>query len=133
MTDRVPQILVVDDLPDWQTTIRGLLRDEKYDVQVADSSSRAIELLERNQFDLAVLDMRLDETDEDNTEGLDLAETIQQRWPMVKVIILTGYNTPERQARAMAPNAQGQSLVADFIEKRESETLVQSVQRLLNQ
>ena len=131
MNERTPQILVVDDLPDWRTTISGLLRDEKYEVQMADSSAKALELLEINPFDLAVLDMRLDETDETNEEGLDLAEEIRQRWPAVKVIILTGYYTPERLDRAMAQNTEGQGLADDFIEKGESDKLAQVVQDLL--
>ena len=131
--DKTPQILVVDDSTDWRMTIFGLLCDENYDVKVAESSSKAIELLEKNQFDVAILDVRLDETDEDNTEGLDLAKTIQQCSPDTKVIILTGYSTLEVKALAMTPNTYGQSLVEDFIEKRESEALLPSIRKLLEQ
>ena len=32
MTDVSQRILVVDDLPDWRATLRGLLEDAGYDV-----------------------------------------------------------------------------------------------------
>ncbi len=133
MTNKRHKILVVDDLLDWRITLRGLLNDEGYEVEVAGSAVKALSLLQTGYFDLVVLDMRLDETDEDNIEGLDLAEKIRQKWPAVKVIIITGYSTPDRLTRALKPDAQGQRLVVDFIPKTETEELVQIVQSLLVQ
>ncbi len=132
MKNNTPKILVVDDLPDWRTTIGGLLRDEGYEVQVAESRPAALALLRnKDDFALAVLDLRLDETDEENVEGLDLAAEIRQHWPDIKIIILTGYSTPERQERALQPDSQGQILVEEFIEKTETEELVQKIRMLL--
>ena len=127
------KILVVDDLPDWRVTLSGLLKDEGYAVQVAGSSDAALSLLASDHFDLALLDMRLDETDESNTEGLDLADKIRQRWPEVKTVIITGYGTPDTLRRAMEPDAQGRMLVADYIPKTETEELVRVVRRVLAQ
>ena len=39
------------------------------------------------------LDVRLDESDEDNQDGLLLMEDIHREWPSTAVIILTGYGT----------------------------------------
>jgi DNA-binding NtrC family response regulator len=125
------KILVVDDLSDWRTTLSGLLVDAGYDVQVADSSASALKLLETDPFALAVLDMRLDESDEDNTEGLDLAAKIKAQWPAVKVVIITGYGTPERMRQALEPDQRGQRLVVDYIPKTETEKLVAIVQHAL--
>jgi CheY-like chemotaxis protein len=133
MTGIRHRILVVDDLPDWRKTLKGVLVDEGYDVQVADSSAGALELLETSHFDLAVLDMRLDETDESNTEGLDLAAEIGRRWPTVKAIIITGYGTPDTMRRVLESDVRGQRLVADYIPKTQTEELVKVVQRVLAQ
>jgi len=133
MTNTRHKILVVDDLSDWRQTLKGVLVDAGYDVQVADSSSSALKLLETGRFDLAVLDMRLDETDEDNTEGLDLAAEIRRRWPIVKAIIITAYGTPDTMRRALGPDVQGQRLVADYIPKTQTEELVHVVRRVLAQ
>ena len=133
MTSRQRKILVVDDVRDWRTTLGGLFEDAGYDVRVAASSARALELLRTDQFDLAVLDMRLDETDEGNTEGLDLAAEIKQHWPATKVVIITGYGTTDTMRRAMEPDAQGRRLVANYIPKTETEELVKIVQEVLAQ
>lgn len=125
------KILVVDDLPDWRATLSGLLADEGYEVQVADSSASALNLLGAYRFDLAVVDIRLDESDEENTEGLDLAAKIKQQWPATKVVIITGYGTSEAIKRAMEPDAQGRRLVENFIPKTETESLVQIVREVL--
>jgi ATP-dependent Lon protease len=133
MTNKQQKILVVDDLPDWRATVGGLLEDAGYDVQVADSSTAALALLETDHFDLAVLDVRLDETDEGNTEGLDLAAEIKQRWPATKVVMITGYDRPDTMRRAMEPDAQGRRLVANYILKTQIEGLVEIVREALAQ
>ncbi len=131
MTDGPNRVLVVDDLPDWRATLSGLLEDAGYDVQCAGSQERALELLGTGHFDLALLDVRLDETDEGNTEGLDLAAEIRHRWPAIRVVMITGYGTSDIMRRAMEPDAQGQRLVANYIPKTETEDLVRVVGEVL--
>jgi len=133
MVNRQHRILVVDDLPDWRETLGGLLVDAGYHVLVADSYTSALGLLEAKQFDLAVLDMRLDETDEANTSGLDLAAEIAHRWPAVMAVIITGYGTQDTMRQAMEPDVHGHVLAADYIPKTQIDELVQIVRRVLAQ
>lgn len=133
MIDKQPRILVVDDLPDWRVVLSGLLVDEGYIVQTADSRVRALGLLRTDRFDLAVLDLRLDETDEDNAEGLDLAAEIKQHWPAVKVVIMTGYSTPGTMRKVLEPDARGRRLAEDYIPKTQTEELHLVVKRVLAQ
>lgn len=133
MLEKRHRILVVDDLPDWRSTLGGLLEDEGYEVQVAGTSSRALEILGSDHFDLAVLDIRLDETDEGNTEGLSLAAEIKKHWPEVKIVIITGYGTPEIMREALEPDTDGNTLAADYIPKTETEELVRIVRKTLEQ
>ena len=51
--------------------------------------------MDTERFHVAVLDVRLDESDEDNIDGLLLMEDIRRKWPTTAVIILTGYATVE--------------------------------------
>ncbi|MBN1933457.1 MAG: response regulator [Anaerolineae bacterium] len=132
MGDKQQKILVVDDLSDWRATLRGMLREEGYEVHVADSSSSALALLESDSFDLALLDVRLDETDEDNAEGLSLASEISHRWPTVKIAIITGYGTQETIKLAMEPDLHGQKLATEFIFKTQTSDLVRIVQEVLS-
>lgn len=131
MAETQSRILIVDDLPDWRATLSGLMADEGYNVQVADSLPSALNLLEVDNFDLAVLDMRLDETDEDNTGGLNLAAKIKNRWPMVKVVIITGYGTQEIMKQALEPDTQGQRLAENYVPKTETEDLIRVMQEAL--
>lgn len=126
-----PRILVVDDLPDWQMTLRGLLTDEGYSIETAASTAEAVGLLETQRFEAALLDMRLDESDESNTEGLTLAQTIRQRWPSTKVVVFTGYGTQETVKRARAPDVNGAYLADDFLPKTETVKLLDTLRHLL--
>ena len=132
MAGKTNRILVVDDLPDWRETISGMLTDEGFEVDVAGSSAEALTLLKKSHFDLAVLDMRLDESDEDNAEGLEyLAQEIRDNWPDMKTIVLTGYGTQEHIQQALQPDTNNRTLVDDFMQKTETEVLVQNIQNLL--
>lgn len=133
MVEKLYKILVVDDLADWRSTLGGLLADQGYEVIVADSQNEALEVLSKNQVDLALVDVRLDDSDEDNIEGLSLASKISQRWPKIKIILVTGYITPEIVRSAMEPNQQGHRLVTDFVEKTKIEEMVIKVHQVLNQ
>lgn len=69
-----PSVLIVDDVQDWREMLAGLISEVYPRVTVASvaSADQAREQLESRQFDLAVIDIRLDELDEDNVDGLFL-------------------------------------------------------------
>ncbi len=97
------KILVVDDLPDVRKTVSGLLRDEGYLVRAAASRQEALEILENERFHIAVLDVRLDESDEYNQDGMELLAEINQCYPAITVIMLTGYADVEMVRKALLP------------------------------
>jgi CheY-like chemotaxis protein len=133
MSKEKPNILVVDDVGDWRITMRGMLQDEGYQVQVADTSPKALAILEEQPFDLAVIDIRLDETNEDDTEGITLAKKIHKRWPHIRIIIITGYDTPGTLEEAMKPTPEGR-LVHDYILKKDTDThLIPTIRRALSE
>lgn len=125
------RILVVDDLPDWRSTLGGLLGDEGYAVQTASTAREALDYLESNPVDLALLDVRLDETDESNREGLSLASEISRRWPQVRIVIITGYSSQEVVREAFAPRPPGSLPVADYLEKTNADQVVRVVRAAL--
>lgn len=131
MVDTCYKILVVDDWPTWRGTLCGLLSDAGYEVQVAESSVGALRLLETNMFDVAVVDLRLDESNEDDEGGLELAAVIKRRWPNVKIILITGSGRTERLRRIF--QSDGQTLLDDYLLKTETDKLVSTVQRVLAQ
>ena len=125
------RILIVDDLPDWCATIGRLLTDEGYRVCVAESADKALTLLTKTPVDLAVVDIRLDDSDEANVQGLDLADQIKRDWPAVQVIILTGYPTLHTVERVMQPRGAGSRCAEAYVEKDRPDELVKMVRQAL--
>jgi len=131
MTTQPRRVLVVDDLADWRTTLRGVLADKGYHVDVAASSEQALQTLESAAYDVALIDMRLEDGDEDNKEGLALARKIRIRWPKVRIVIVTGYGVTDDIRQAREPDAAGQILAEEFVPKSDIASLLKTVQRLL--
>lgn len=123
------KILVVDDLPDWQKTLSGLLRDNGYEVKAVGSIETALHALEKEYFNVAILDVRLDETNEDNQDGLSLMRQIKERWPSVEIIILTGYAKVSMAQKALNTDVGGDRYAHSFLEKTQTNELVQQVKR----
>lgn len=122
------RILIVDDVLDWQKTLSILLTDEEYDVVAVGDENTALETIktEAEKFDLAIVDVRLDETNEDDTSGLELAEKLKEA-ANLPVIIITGYETQDTIARAFK-----QVSVVDFVPKTEAIKLVSRVKETLD-
>lgn len=125
------RILVVDDIPDVRATLSGLLSDEGYDVRSASSREEALQMLDAERFDVAVLDVRLDETDEDNRDGLLLMREIKELDPVAAIIILTGYADVQMVRDVLQPDVQGGAPAFGFLEKSEMDHLPAYVDRAL--
>jgi len=125
------RILVVDDLPDVRNTLSGLLSDEGYQVRLASSRAEALQVLDNEHFHVAVLDVRLDESDVDNQEGLLLMHEIRKRDPKIAILILTGYANVEMVREALQPDRDGHSPAFGFLQKTEIDQLPGYVRRAL--
>ena len=82
--------LVVDDIPEYVDTIEAYIEDS-FDVLKAGSLDAAKKILTDNRIDLAIIDIRLDEDDPENREGLELLTWLKERVPDVKVIVMSAY------------------------------------------
>ena len=126
------RILVVDDLDDWRMTLSGLLRDEGYEVDTADSVDSAWKQLAQESYDLAVVDMRLDETDESDVGGLTLSHRVRQERLPIRIIILTGYASMSTIREAMESDSEGSRLAMGFIQKDATIELLDAVKVALS-
>jgi CheY-like chemotaxis protein len=123
------RVIVVDDLPDVRATLSGLLSDEGYDVRSVSSRTEALRVLETERFHIAVLDVRLDESGEDNREGLQLMYEMRQRDPSIAVIILTAYADIKMVQETLQTDSNGISPAFGFLQKTEMDQLPQYVRR----
>ena len=106
-----PSILVVDDRTDIILSAQFVLEDNGYQVQGVKSPYDAKQLLERESFNLILLDMNysLDTTSGD--EGLEFLVWLQKSEFDVATVAMTAWSNVELAVRAMQLGA------GDFIEK----------------
>jgi two-component system, NtrC family, nitrogen regulation response regulator NtrX len=95
------KILIVEDFADWRELLTGLLQREGHHVEAVDTLQKARDhLAHTKDLDLAILDIRLVETDETNEEGMRLLREIHQHQALTRVIMITGHGTMETQRKA---------------------------------
>jgi DNA-binding NtrC family response regulator len=85
-------LLVVDDNRNWRELLAMIFADE-YDISAAETYEQALLLLKEHKpaFELAIIDIRLIDTDAHNEDGLRLLRDIQELGTGTRAIILTGY------------------------------------------
>jgi HAMP domain-containing protein/CheY-like chemotaxis protein/signal transduction histidine kinase len=94
---RRKRLLVVEDNPGEQISIRALLGHEDIDIAVADSGANALELIGSGSYDCVVLDLRL--PDMSGFDVLDRLPHIPQASDL-PVVVYTGKElSPEEDAR----------------------------------
>ena len=100
------KILIIDDEPIVRTSCEKILMPEGYEVRVAENGEEGLGILEKEEFDLILLDLKMPGMD-----GVDVLKIIKERWPETRVIILTGYSTIETAVNTLRLGA------FNFIEK----------------
>jgi len=111
------KILFVDNAPDFLETRREFLEREGYTVVAATSPNEARDKLASENPDLAILDIRLEnDDDEKDVSGLMLAQEIGR---LVPVLLLTGYSAVEYARQALKPQLDGFPAAYDFVEKEQ--------------
>jgi CheY-like chemotaxis protein len=81
------KILIVDDEVTISDTLALIFRSQRYDVRVAYSAERAIEVIAEWRPDLAILDVMLPEMN-----GIDLAIVIKSNHPCCHVLLFSGHS-----------------------------------------
>ncbi len=108
------RILVADDTESWRRTLVQLLKGRGHSVHSAASYGEAVAILERHPVDIAVLDIRLVDSDERNQDGLRLARQVVALNPRAVSIVLTGFDVPA-QVEAM----KEQGIILGVIRKKQ--------------
>ncbi len=82
------KLLIVDDEDDLRTTLARHFRQKGYDVAQAANGVQALAHMEEHKTDVVISDIQMPEMD-----GLKLLRAISTNYPMVHVIMATGYVT----------------------------------------
>ncbi len=87
------RLLLVDDEVRYLEVLSKRLGKRNLDVTTASTGQQAIQLLRRNDFDVAVVDLKMGDMD-----GIDVLKIFKKMDPNLSVIILTGHGS-EQAAR----------------------------------
>jgi two-component system response regulator PilR (NtrC family) len=90
------RILVVDDERSMREVLFSMLKNEGYDVTLAEGGEAAIEAVRRETFDAIITDVRMPKVD-----GLQVLKASKEISPSTVVIMLTAFGSSETAVEAM--------------------------------
>src|SRR5512139_4052030 len=90
------RVLIVDDEDDFRETIIKRLKNRKIQVEGAENGYKALELLQAQDFDVVILDVKMPGMD-----GIETLKEIKIKKPDVEVIMLTGHASVESGIQGM--------------------------------
>ncbi|MBX3730986.1 MAG: sigma-54-dependent Fis family transcriptional regulator [Verrucomicrobiae bacterium] len=116
---KLPPLLVVDDEKNMRLTLETVLRDEGYEVLLAESAEAALKRLADEEVFLVITDARLG-----GMSGYEFLKEVVKRHAGLPVLIITAYATPRLAVEAIKNGA------VDYLGKPfEPGELIHAVQR----
>ena len=105
-------ILVVDDDETIRTTMKAILQDEGYIVDLAATGEGAIQKTQEKTYNVALLDIKLPDM-----EGIELLKLLKDSIPRTRKIMVTGYPSLQNAISALNKNADAYLLKPVDVEK----------------
>lgn len=96
----VAKLLIVDDEKVAMTNLEHVMKKEGYEVIGTESGPNALELLNEQQFDVILTDLKMEKVD-----GMQILKKCRELYPDSEVIMITGYATLESAIQAMKQGA----------------------------
>ncbi len=93
-------VLVVDDDPGHQTTLKTIIKSWGYHVEVANDGTKAVEKVKEIPFDLTLMDVRMAVM-----SGIEALKLIKQYNPAIPILIMTAYSSVESAVEALKAGA----------------------------
>src|SRR5687768_6602242 len=100
MPPKRPRVLIVDDEADTCANLSDILADLDYDVDIAYDGPSALELVKKNAYDVALLDLRMPGMD-----GLELYRRIRQISASTVAIVVTAYAASDTAKSVLSAGA----------------------------
>ncbi|MEW6569616.1 MAG: sigma-54 dependent transcriptional regulator [Nitrospirota bacterium] len=94
------KLLLADDDKNLRKVLMNELTDAGYDVSEADTGMKAMEMIEKNEYDIVLLDLKMP-----GINGMDILKKIKEVEIPVEVIILTAHGTVSSAVDAMKMGA----------------------------
>jgi len=103
MTDKI-RVMVVDDHAIVREGLKSLL-DIEEDIEVvaeADSGMASLDFVDEKHPDVVLMDLKMPGID-----GIETTRLIKERYPLIKVVLLTNYDEEEYVLESIQANADG--------------------------
>jgi DNA-binding NtrC family response regulator len=110
--DKNVRILIVDDDENIRKTMKAILEDEGYKVDLAASGKEAVQKTNNAAYNLALLDIRLPDM-----EGVELLKLMKDNVPRTRKIMVTGYPSMQNAIGALNKNADAYLVKPVDVEK----------------
>jgi len=94
------KLLIAEDEKPQRDLLEGFLKKEGFSVEAVSNGREALQMLEGNFFDLALIDYKMPELD-----GLQTLREIRKRYPDFPVVMMTAYGTVETAVASMKEGA----------------------------
>ena len=102
----MPKVLIIDDEESIRETLKEILDYEGYEVEQAEDGLKALKLIKKNSYDVALCDIKMPEID-----GLELLEKANDLAPDLPFIMISGHGNIDTAIEATKKGA------FDFISK----------------
>ena len=96
------KILIVDDEAGIRDGLKDILTQEGYKTETAQTGNEAIEMCQKETFDIAIIDIKLPDMD-----GTFLLDKLKKVDPSLARIIITGYPSLENAIQSINSGADG--------------------------
>jgi DNA-binding NtrC family response regulator len=94
------KILIVDDEPIARDNLAHILKKDGYSPLLAENGEQAIEILQQEEVDLVLTDLRMKGLD-----GMAVLAEVKNLWPSTEVVVITGYASVDTAVAAMRQGA----------------------------
>ena len=84
------RVLLIDDEVGYVNVLSNRLKKRNFQIGKASSGSEAFQLLRQDDFDVAVLDLKMEDMD-----GIEVLKILKKMAPELVVIMLTGHGSAE--------------------------------------
>jgi len=95
-------LLLVDDDSSIHTLVQAMLEEDGWEMDAVESGDAALTCLASRTYDLVLTDIRMPGMD-----GLTLLSRIRQKYPKIRVVVMTVHNTPDHIMGSLRNEAAG--------------------------
>lgn len=108
------RILLIEDRTDWQELLSRNLKGAGYIVEIAATFDQAVNNLQTALYHLAIIDIRLNDLEPENTQGMTILDEFKARdiGEATEKIMISAYGTMEQMRNSFTNHD-----VADFVDK----------------